>query len=234
MCAKEVCYHYKDITDKLEGDNLDATQGLAVCDEDKGIFCCQRDFDCCSNTTLHLNLGHGEVLRKIVRPTSAAGTEEPEPEGKNHTKDMVVGVASGFSIAACLAIVGWMIVFLRRRLRQKAKKNAEASATRFGKAELDAIDTVPDLRTNPFRVGGPKNPAELPVESNARMELDTCTPTSTSMTRTASESHTVSPMTPGSATDFYGTLVTPVVVEMEAWPTSTAESDRESKKTAGG
>jgi hypothetical protein len=209
--------------------------GLAVCDEERGVFCCQRDFDCCANSTLHLYLGKGEPIRFLARPTSAAEPEEADSEpttkkGRNHGRDLVIGVASGFSIAAGLAIIGWIaiLLFRRRKLLQRASgtggsKKADSetgtSTMGFAKAELDATETAGDPGKSEWRIGGSKNPVELDSEGSGRSELETVP---TSGTRSTADTYwTVSPLTatatsPRSLTerDYFATLVTPVVLEM--------------------
>jgi hypothetical protein len=215
--------------------------GLTVCNEEAGIFCCQREDNCCANATLHLALGRGTVIREVVRPTSTEMEEShDEPKKKSRSQDMVVGVASGFSIVVGFAILSWIFILVRRRLQLNKLKLAvggdEEELTRrpsnFEKAELDAVETVTELNSSPWRVGGDRNPVELDSNGNERSELETLPTTTTSMmTRSGSESFILSPASPGSATtDHFGTLVTPIVLEMEA-PASWKHAEAQPSKS---
>jgi hypothetical protein len=191
-----------------EDDNIDSSHGLQVCDEATGSYCCQRDYDCCQNSTLIVNLGHAEVVTTVVRPTSVAKRPASGKGSKNEfTKETVIGVGVGFSTAAVIFIIGaFACVYKRkRRLNRKAEKSIWDEAR-----ELDAVDTgLPKLTATHTECidqpGDSANPIELDTMPT-RSELDT-------LPSRSEWDHIVSPIATGSEV---GTLVTPVRVELEA------------------
>jgi hypothetical protein len=172
-----------------------------------GRYCCQRDYDCCQNSTLSLQLGHAEVVTTVVRPTSLPKPAGVGNGGKNEvTREAVIGVGVGFSTAAIIFIIGaFACVYKRKRRRaRKAEKSIWDDAR-----ELDAVDTgLPKLTAThtEWIPGDSANPIELDSMATVRSELDT-------LPSRSEWDHTVSSTSPGSDV---GTLVTPIRLELEA------------------
>lgn len=118
---------------------MDSTQGLQMCDANTGTYCCQRDFDCCLNSTLTFVLGPPKVIRTIVRPTHLPDPAREDSDGAGMTKNTIVGIAVGFSIAAVLFIIGWGLWIWRRK--RQARRLLPAKP-RGNAKELDATETT--------------------------------------------------------------------------------------------
>jgi hypothetical protein len=195
-------------------DNQDTSHGLQICDAANGVYCCQRDYDCCTNSTALLHLGVGTPLQTLARPTSPPDDEQP-PKSK-YTKETVIGIGVGFSIAAMIFLVGGCVVVYRKRWHAKRDARKAEKGMMDEPKELDAVDTMPGYlryKQSQQTLGDSSNPIELDTVL-MRAELDTYP----LPTRSGSGSSPISPATPGSETETatIGTLVTPIRMELEA------------------
>ncbi|KAF2665709.1 hypothetical protein BT63DRAFT_459286 [Microthyrium microscopicum] len=116
-------------------DNLDSSQPLQVCDSTTGTYCCERDFNCCTNSTLTFVLGPPKVLRAIVRPTHLDAPPDEESVATGLRKETIIGVAVGFSIAAVFFLLGWAAWIWRRR---RAARKLLPAKPRDNAKELDS------------------------------------------------------------------------------------------------
>jgi hypothetical protein len=144
----------------------------------------------------------------IVRPKTFPDDDEKKPAVARET---IIGVAGGFSIAAGLFVIAWATILYRRhrKLKQLLSKDSEKGRVN----ELDAVDTgVETERPSSYMApGDSSNPVEL-ESTNTRSELDSLPPRS-AITRRGTD-HTLSTISPLSPD--IGTLVTPIILEMEA------------------
>jgi hypothetical protein len=198
----------------LADDNLDGPQGVRVCNEAAGTYCCQRDFDCCSNSSLILNLGQATNVRTIVRPTSLPSDQDEAVKRSSIAKEVVIGIAGGFSIAALVFVMCWTYIIYqrRRRLRLAQMKDDEKQK---GPKELDAVEPSMkfERRSSYMLPGDSANPVELD-STNTRSELDTrSSRIEPSRMNSFATTNTASAISPLSDT---ATLVTPIVMELEA------------------
>jgi hypothetical protein len=208
-------YFHEGTNISLADDNLDGPQGVRICDEAAGTYCCQRDYDCCSNSSLVLNLGPGTNVRTIVRPTSLPPDQDEGEKKSSIAKQVVIGIAGGFSVAAILFMVCWScIIYQRRRRMRLAQLKADEKSDR-GPKELDAVDTSMrfERRSSYMAPGDSSNPVELD-SMNTRSELDTISSRiEPSRMNSYATSNTASGISPLSEV---ATLVTPIVMELEA------------------
>ena len=142
-------------------------------------------------------------MTKIVRPTSTPSDAPSKFAKADYTRETVIGMGVGFSIAAVVFVIGGVIWMYRKR-RQARKDGAKAILD--DAKELDAVETgLPKLRTvgSEYTLGDSTSPIELDAIPT-RSELD-------SMPSRADQwGDSVSPISEG------GTLVTPIRLELEA------------------
>jgi hypothetical protein len=187
---------------------------MQVCDAERGVYCCQRDYDCCTNSTALLNLGVGTPLQVLTRPTTPP--EEDPPSKSKYTKETVIGIGVGFSIAALIFLVGGCIFVYRKRWHARREAKRAEKAMMDEPKELDAVDTLPQYlrhKQSQQTLGDSSNPVELET-IHMRAELDTLP--SRSRSGAGNSTSPISPVTAGSETATIGTLVTPIRLELEA------------------
>jgi hypothetical protein len=153
-------------------DNREAGQGLQLCNQETGTYCCKRDYDCCTNSTLTYQLGPANPLTTISRPSSAAKTKAPATQQGvvthplsdspklEYARDTIIGAGAGFGVAALVFFSGGFFCMMRRR-RQK-RKNKErvaaltsdnASAAKLGAKEVSVSVSAIGDHSEPIELG---------------------------------------------------------------------------------
>ncbi|QDS75418.1 hypothetical protein FKW77_003294 [Venturia effusa] len=127
-------------------DNPEAGQGLQACSAELGTYCCKRDYDCCTNSTLVYTLGKPEIVNII--PNHTAHPTQPPPvsptpiatQGHNvrHSavlaQNTIIGVGIGFAAAMAIVIFGcscWL---------SKRKPSKRYRGRKSGVVEMETLD----------------------------------------------------------------------------------------------
>ncbi|TLD37521.1 hypothetical protein E2P81_ATG04333 [Venturia nashicola] len=134
-----------------EEDNRQAGQGMQVCSPELGTYCCKRDYDCCTNSTLVYALGKPEIVTIIPNhtthtthsthaPASAAThTATPKDDAKEtaaFARNTIIGVGAGFAAAMAILILGCCFWLTRRRPSKRYRDRDRKS----GVFEMDTMD----------------------------------------------------------------------------------------------
>ncbi|KAE9975709.1 hypothetical protein EG328_003026 [Venturia inaequalis] len=165
-------------------DNPQAGQGMQVCSPELGTYCCKRDYDCCTNSTLVYTLGKPEVVAIIpnhtANPTSppvSAATHTPSR--KDNTRDSteiarnaIIGVGAGLAAAMSIFIIGCCFWLTKRRPSERYRDGDRKSNV----FEMDAMDgsRLTIHKETSFSVSqlDTQSP-QAEIDAPTRLELDT-------------------------------------------------------------
>lgn len=124
---------------------------MQVCSPELGTYCCKRDYDCCTNSTLVHALGKPEIVTIIPNhtahpthpPASAAThTSNPKDDGRQSTayaRDTIIGVGAGLAAAMAILIIGCCFWLTKRRPSERYRD-------RDRKTDVFEMDTLDDSR----------------------------------------------------------------------------------------
>jgi hypothetical protein len=159
-----------DVNGTLVDDNREAGQGLRLCSAETGTYCCQRDYDCCTNSTLTYTLGQGEPLTTIPKPAPAAKTPTHLPAAigphvisdsprMEYARDTMIGAGAGFGVAALVFAGGGAICMMRRRRRKQ--RNKERGVVLGSGDDVGKLGGSKEVSVSVSAVGEHSEPIEL-------------------------------------------------------------------------
>lgn len=163
---------------------------MQVCSQELGIYCCKRDYDCCTNRTLVFALGKPDVVAVIPNhhtahptpahpphpPVSAATHTAAAKDDANRSttlaRDTIIGVGAGFAAAIAILLVGCCFWLTKRRPSERYR-DGDRKSDAF---EMDTMGSSrsaihKDLSVSVSQLDTPSSPAEM--DAPTRLELDT-------------------------------------------------------------
>ncbi|KAF2429166.1 hypothetical protein EJ08DRAFT_302227 [Tothia fuscella] len=121
-------------------DHQEAGQGLQLCSAELGTYCCRRDYDCCTNSTITYTLGKSDVVTTLPRLPVSTPKHIPiethpiaEPKADRFAKDTIIGAGAGIGVAGFLFLSGCCVWLVRKRSKRKKPKRKRSR-------ELDSMD----------------------------------------------------------------------------------------------
>lgn len=114
-----------------------------MCDLISGTYCCKRDVDCCSNSTLTFTLGHGTQVKVIPSIADPAAKSTPTAMSNNTNMSMPepssdgagaspVGIAIGLTITILILLAFAVVYYMRRRKRSRQSALVTEEAKSMG------------------------------------------------------------------------------------------------------
>lgn len=124
------------ITDNATANNnLDAGEGLQSCGSN--TYCCNKNYDCCANSTEVFKLDAANIVTTIPyltqsstaapsstsTPPSASPSSSASPSHDSSSNTVAIGVGVGVGVGVLLAVLAFVLILLRRRNRSKRASN---------------------------------------------------------------------------------------------------------------
>jgi hypothetical protein len=155
------------LTRWTEDDNREAGQGLQLCSAEAGTYCCRRDYDCCTNSTITYTLGHASVVATIPRlavssPTHATVVAHAVSEAKSgrYAKDTIIGAVTGIGVALIVFLVGGCAWALRRSKKRRAERERGRSRD-LSSVDPNKLGSNKEVSVSVSAIGEPSSDIEL-------------------------------------------------------------------------
>ncbi|KAF2115078.1 hypothetical protein BDV96DRAFT_600213 [Lophiotrema nucula] len=180
------------LTTNEASDSLDAGEGIQSCGSNS--YCCNKNYDCCSNSTNVFTLGTANIVRTIPyfsststsssSPSSSASIPPAPSHSGNKSNGVAIGVGVGVGIGGlAVAILAVFMLLRRRKNRQKFSQHRTAaqeldpdqaalqphdSKDRYDLAPQDEGPGVPEMHAEP-KAQIPHEPQELAPQDRFEM-----------------------------------------------------------------
>lgn len=157
---------------------------MQVCSPELGTYCCKRDYDCCTNSTLVYALGKPEVVTIIpnhtahpTHPPASAATHTATPKdgarrSTAYARDTIIGVAVGFAAAMAILIVGCCCWLTKRRPSERYRdRDRKSGVFEMDKMDGSGLAIHKQISASVSQLDTPSPETEL--DAPTRLELDT-------------------------------------------------------------